>query len=645
MVRAARMGVCALAIALAIGASGCLAPVGSRAGQTVSTEVPAIRGRTSFVAPVRALQSSLAEATGGAAVSLIDAATGLTVASALTDASGAFTLDFKGIAPVNGSRYLLEAVKGLSVGGLPDRPGAAAVRIRTLLFWNDGWQSLTNATPNSGISIGAATTALSVVVGLKQQAGIGLDPSLLVNKVSGSTFNPSGTGLSDAADFQPVLQLVSNALELDQDPLSAIAFDGATGTYRLAVGTPWISSLSPESPAPGQVLTLRGSNLDRLNGRSTFWFGNYAAATWSVSPDRATATMSVPAQAYCGPFSLQQPSGVAQVIRPMLLIKGTVGTFAGMPTQKGFADGPGRVALFDGVNDLVFDNAGNLYASELYNRRIRRITPSGEVSTLAGDGTQACVDGVGTSARLSGASAMAFDGVNSLYFTEYVDGARVRRLTLGGTLTTVAGTATPGYLDGPALSAQFNQSFGLCILGNGDLLIGDQSNNRIRRLSGGVVSTFAGGAAGSTDGATGSALFKGPCSVQPGVDGAVYVVDYMNHAIRRISASGTVTTFAGLAASPGFVDGLGSAARFSDPVGMKIDSAGNLYLADSGNHAIRKISPSGAVTTIAGTGVSGSRDGAVGIAQFYRPYGVAVDSRGNVYVADNLNHTIRVICP
>jgi sugar lactone lactonase YvrE len=529
------------------------------------------------------------------------------------------------------------------VGGNSNRPGAKAVRVRTMLFWNSGWQSLTNSTLNTGIVLSAGTTALCVALGLKQQAGVGgLTPANLVNKVSGASFLDAG-GLTSAGDFLPVLQLVSNALALDQDPLASIGYDA--GTYSLTTGTPWIGSLSPAQPVRGGVVTLRGTNLDKLSGRNIFWFGRVKAATWSVSADRATATMSVPADAVCGPFTLQEPNGSFQVIKSMLMIKGTVGTLAGTG-KLGYADGYGMNAAFYGPSDVVFDSSSNLYVADMGNRRLRRITPDGTVTTLAGNGATTSLDGVGPNAQFAGLSSLVYDGVGAIYLTEYNNGSKVRKVTLGGQVTTVAGSGTESFLDGPALSAQFYKSYGICMTPNGDLLIGDEYNFRIRRISGGTVSTFAGtGANGTADGPALSAQFNTPCGVQIGRDGTVYVADDSNHTIRSISPTGMVSTIAGLGATPGFADGTGTAARFRNPVGFKLDAAGDLIVCDAVNHAIRRVTPAGVVTTIAGTGVSGYVDGATSSAQFNNPYGVALDAQGNLYVGDYGNHSIRVICP
>src|ERR1035437_967890 len=151
---------------------------------------------------------------------------------------------------------------------------------------------------------------------------------------------------------------------------------------------------------------------------------------------------------------------------------------------------------------------------------------------------------------------------------------------------------------------------------------------------------------GDADGPGSLARFRYPYGAAVDSAGNVYVADYGNSTIRKMTPGGVVTTLAGLATSPGSADGTGSAARFYQPAGVAVDSAGNLYVADYGNSTIRKVTPGGVVTTLAGlAGSPGSADGTGSAARFYKPYGVAVDSAGNVYVPEYGNHTIRKVSP
>lgn len=539
----------------------------------------------------RSVLATFAEATQGAAVSLIDASTGDIVASSLTDASGNFVLSFPGLAPSNGSVYILQAAKGLSVGSTPNRAGAPAVRLRSYLFWNSGWQSFTNSTVNSGIVVGNATTALAAIVSLKQQAGVSLTLSSLIGKVNepGDSFAEAGTGLSNANDFLQVLPLVGNAIALDQDPLAAIGYSQANGTYALATSAPWIGSIAPALPSPGGTLTLAGSNLDRLDGRNAFWFGGIPASTWSVGTDRRTATVSIPANAYSAPLYLQLPGGVRQTIVPMLKLRGTIGTWVGngMP---GTAVGRAPYAQFNHPYGLALDAHGTLYVTDDANHRICKVSRDGVVSVVAGSGSAGFADGLGTAAQFNDPTNLAFDAV-------------------------------------------------------GNAFVADRSNHRIRKITPtGVVSTFAGsGTAASVEGTGTGASFSYPQGIALDAAGNVYVTEENGHRLRKITPAGVTSTLAG-SGTAGFADGTGPAAQFYNSYGIGVDAAGNVYVGDYSNSLLRKITPGGVVTTLAGTGVAAFADGALP-GMLNQAIGVVPDGSGSLYVAGYNDHRIRIVTP
>ena len=215
---------------------------------------------------------------------------------------------------------------------------------------------------------------------------------------------------------------------------------------------------------------------------------------------------------------------------------------------------------------------------------------------------------------------------------------------------TLAGTANvSGSADGTGGAAQFSEPDGVAVDGSGNVYVADQFNNTIRKIvSGGVVTTLAGtaGVSGSKDGTGPAAQFNAPVGVAVDGGGNVYVADTRNCTVRKITAGGVVTTLAGTAGTPGSADGTGSAARFDSPLFVAVDGSGNVYVTDDNNNTVRKITPGGLTTTLAGTaGVSGSKDGTGPAAQFSLPAGIAVDGGGNVYVADKYNGTIRKITP
>jgi sugar lactone lactonase YvrE len=215
------------------------------------------------------------------------------------------------------------------------------------------------------------------------------------------------------------------------------------------------------------------------------------------------------------------------------------------------------------------------------------------------------------------------------------------------TFNTLAGYSGQGIADGPAASARFFGPAALALDTNGNLYVADSANNTIRKISSaGSVITLAGlpGISGSTDGSNTVALFSQPQGVCVDNSENVYVADTSNDTIRKLSPAGVVTTFAGQAGVSGSANGLGTNALFSQPQGIAVDGAGNVYVADYGNHTVRKITAAGQVSTLAGLeGNFGSADGSGTNAQFYEPQGVAVDAAGNVYVADTANDTIRKV--
>ena len=214
------------------------------------------------------------------------------------------------------------------------------------------------------------------------------------------------------------------------------------------------------------------------------------------------------------------------------------------------------------------------------------------------------------------------------------------------TFSTLAGNAGYGSADGTGSAARFWEPAGVAVDCAGNVYVADTDNYTIRKITPtGVVTTLAGlaGVSGSADGTNSAARFGFPSGVAVDSAGNVYVADTYNSTIRKITSAGAVTTLAGLAGSGGSADGTNSAAQFDDPTGVAVDSAGNVYVADSFNHTIRKITQAGGVTTLAGlAGSAGIADGTNSAARFYSPKGVAVDSAGNVYVADSDNNTIRL---
>jgi streptogramin lyase len=329
---------------------------------------------------------------------------------------------------------------------------------------------------------------------------------------------------------------------------------------------------------------------------------------------------------------------------------GLVTTIAGLAGQYGSTDGPGSAARFNLPWGLAVDSTGNLFVADAGNATIRKITPAGVVSTLAGMAGQGGVsDGLGSAARFANITGMSIDAAGNLYVAD-LDAATIRKITPLGLVTTLAGMAgLGGSSDGLGSAARFWGPRGVSVDSSGNVFVAEEVNNTIRKVTpSGVVSTVAGtpGQAGTVDGTGAASRFNAPRSVAIDISNNAYVTDFNDHTIRKITPAGDVITLAGSPGLAGSADGQGSAARFIYPQGVALDSSGNLYVADNGNHTIRKITPAGYVTTLAGlAGQNGNSDGMGSAARFYNPCGVVVDAAGNIFVADGANSTIRKITP
>ena len=327
----------------------------------------------------------------------------------------------------------------------------------------------------------------------------------------------------------------------------------------------------------------------------------------------------------------------------------TFTTIAGSPSI-GATDGTGAAARFNQPSSVAVDSAGNTYVADTDNSTIRKVTPAGVVTTFAGaSGDTGSADGTGSQARFFLPSGLAVDASNNVYVAD-TGNFTIRKITPGGTVSTFAGAAgVRGFADGTGGGARFYLPFALTFDDQGNLFVSDSGNNTIRKITpAGVVTTYASigivANRGSVDATGSNANFDGPRSVTVDSSGNVYVADIYNDVIRKITSAGVVTTLAGVAGEGGTTDGTGSAARFSLPAAVAVDSSGTVYVADSGNHTIRKVSSAGVVTTLAGTpGVSGSADGTGGSASFNTPLGLTIDGSGNVFVADTYNQTIRKV--
>jgi sugar lactone lactonase YvrE len=318
----------------------------------------------------------------------------------------------------------------------------------------------------------------------------------------------------------------------------------------------------------------------------------------------------------------------------LIAINTTVSTLAGS-VAGGFFDGSGPSALFSNPQGVVADALGNVYVADGFNNRIRKITPTGDVSTYAGNGNAGYRNGAAGQAEFYAPQAIAIDAQGNLFVAD-IGNNMIRKISTTGMVTRFCGSGTRGYVNGVDSLAEFNNPQGVAVDASGNVFVADRSNNLIRKITpAGVASNFAGsGAAYYYNSTTNLSSFNGPKGVAVDASGNVYVADAGNYSIRKITAAGTATTIAG---SPVQTTIIGS------PAGISVDSQGNLYITDQGGR-ILEITASNILYTLAGTAnTSGFVDGNGVAAKFYSPQGLTIDNKGNIYVADYENNIIRKI--
>ena len=332
---------------------------------------------------------------------------------------------------------------------------------------------------------------------------------------------------------------------------------------------------------------------------------------------------------------------------------GGVTIVAGCAIEIGAADGLNRTARFgsdragQGPSGVAVDAGGAVYVSDTINRTIRRISPAGMVTTLAGSaGSAGSADGIGTGARFAGPTGVAVDRATNVFIVDSLN-QTIRVLTTDGWISTLTGYAgQTGNSDGLRSEARFSAPLGIAVDNTGMLYVADYGNHAIRAVtSWGTVSTLAGNAeqSGDGDGPAAIARFAGPAGVTVDGAGNLFVADSAKHTIRKISVDGIVSTLAGRPGESAWVDATGNLARLNNPRGLVVDAAGNVFIADTGNHALRQVTPDGQVITLAGRpDAPGSDDGSDGMARFNQPWGLALDAQGRLYIADSGNANIRL---
>ncbi len=332
-------------------------------------------------------------------------------------------------------------------------------------------------------------------------------------------------------------------------------------------------------------------------------------------------------------------------VTPTPINSGVVSTLAGSVKITGSTNGNGTAALFYVPTGVAVDTFGNVYVADQDNDLVREILSGGAVTTLAGQaGVIGATNATGTAASFFLPTGVAVDSSGTVYVADQGNDL-IREIAPGGAVSTLAGSVSvSGSANGPAAIARFNLPVGVAVDFSGNVYVADFGNNMIRKIfPGGEVTTLAGsaGVTGTANGTGSAALFNEPIGVAVDSSGNVYVGDHGNHLVRKITSGGIVTTLAG-SGSAGGLNGTGTGASFYGPNGVAVDSTGNVYVADG--VLIRVISPGGVVSTLAGSGSAGSANGTGAAASFNGAEGIAVNFSGKtVFVADEGNELIREI--
>lgn len=388
--------------------------------------------------------------------------------------------------------------------------------------------------------------------------------------------------------------------------------------------------------APGDIVTIAGGGAGDGNPALSVPVSDGYAVTYDLSGNLFIAD--------CGLNRVRKVD-----------LSGIITTVAGVGGAGFSGDGgPAVEAALFCPSGVVVDNSGNLFISDQYNQRIRKVSASGVITTIAGTGTAGFSGdgGSATAANLNRPLGLAVDATDSIYFADNANN-RVRKIDSSGVISTVAGNGSAGnyYADGGnAVQANLYSPTAVTVDTNGNLYIAVVSNHRVHKVNTfGVISTLAGngvGGYGGDNGTATAAMLLFPSGVQVDGSGNVYIADMGNHRVRKVNASGVISTIAGTGISGYSGDGsAATSAKLNHPNAVTIDNSGNPVILDEYNHRIRLVDSSGIISTIAGSGAFGFYGEGVSAttAALLTPAGVTIDKSGNIYIADTNNSRVRKV--
>ncbi|MCP4120735.1 MAG: hypothetical protein GY751_03160 [Bacteroidetes bacterium] len=396
-----------------------------------------------------------------------------------------------------------------------------------------------------------------------------------------------------------------------------------------------IDSVFPFNGMAGTSVIINGNGFSEVIAENVVTFNGKEAIVTSATTTRLEALL--PTMAGTGTVDVtingQRVTGPVFTYEYIFIVS----TLAGTLGEWGIVDGIGNNAKFYDPDGLDLDEFGNIIVAD--GKALRKVTPAGSVTTIAGSNAHGDTDGFGPAAAFAAVEHTTVLEDGSYVVSQHQFADKLKKVTTGGSATTWIGDIA-GYVNGPPGTALFDNPAGLDTDSEGNIFLADNGNNVIRKINpGGNVSTFAGsGTVGNDDGQAGSATFNKPFGLRVLPDDRVVVVDEGNHNIRMISPSGAVTTLAGSGTS-GFQEGIGTSAIFDTPLDICIGHDGAFYVADSDNHRIRRIGSDGTTSTFAG-GVQGYMNGSLGTARFNYLNSIIYDPVNYIYYISDYDNTL-----